>query len=194
MTRTNAAVQGLRTAVAAAAALVLWAAPARALGPSPVEGRVITPEASVLAFLHAANRMEVKMGRLAEDRGFSPAVKQYAAMLIRDHRRADRKVLAETVRLGLDLPYVPTGETPAQRRLHRLTMSRLNVLTGREFDRVYLRAMVDDHRGAITRVVEARNQVTDPRVRDLIDATLPVLRHHLVEAKQILGGLMVSPR
>jgi predicted outer membrane protein len=46
-----------------------------------------------LADLHKVNTLEITLGRLAQDKAQTPAIKEYAQLLVTDHESADKKVV-----------------------------------------------------------------------------------------------------
>ncbi|MFT3686228.1 MAG: DUF4142 domain-containing protein [Phycisphaerales bacterium] len=56
------------------------------------EWEALTPEARVLSIIHAKNTEEIELGRLAQEKASAPGVKEYAAMMVRDHTDADNRL------------------------------------------------------------------------------------------------------
>jgi len=67
--------------------------------------------------------------------------------------------------------------------------SHLSGLNGTDFDRAFAKQMVQDHEQAIAKFEAAQQEVTDTEVRGFIAATLPTLREHLKQARDIQAGL-----
>jgi putative membrane protein len=82
-------------------------------------------------FLHKAiqgNYSEVTLGRVIQNRGANPQVRNFGAMLVRDHSRGLSQAQAIAARLRLR---IPLSLTPEARRESVL----LRHLNGRAFDR-----------------------------------------------------------
>jgi putative membrane protein len=151
----------------------------------------------VLRKLHRVNMEEVQAGQLAQQKGASKDVKDYGAMLVRDHQKADQDVKAVASKLNID---VDAKKMDADRQMkadadHQAKhdakehkMDELQKLTGRDFDRAFLQMMVNGHREAIDLVKRARNDVK-PEVKDLLDKLLPDLQRHEDKANDILNKL-----
>jgi putative membrane protein len=117
------------------------------------------------------NNSEIMLGRLAADQGRSPAVRDFGNRLVSDHRQARDEVRDVGRRFGLR----PDRDIAPEAREER---DRLAGLRGREFDREFIRYMVDDHRKDIGEFRdEAREQ--HGAVSELAQRQLPTLREHL---------------
>jgi putative membrane protein len=57
--------------------------------------------------------------------------------------------------------------------------------TGNDFDKAFMRKMVNDHESTINLFEKASDKVSDPEVKTFVDNTLPKLRMHLDSARAI---------
>jgi putative membrane protein len=114
---------------------------------------------------------EIVNAALAQQRATSAPVREFAAMLVRDHSatRTEAIAAARASRVG-----IPRGTTAEAQHLHR----RLLRLSGAAFDEAFLTAMIRDHRKAITKYAEQR-RTGDPLTRQLAEDALPHLSEHL---------------
>lgn len=121
---------------------------------------------------------EVEMGKLAQEKGQSKAVKDFGAMMVKDHTAANEKLKALAAKKGVDLPKSPSVAQMA-------TKTKLQVLTGETFDKSYVKTMVDDHEEDIKAFEKEANGGKDPEAKALAAATLPTLRMHLQHIKGV---------
>ena len=119
---------------------------------------------------------EVEMGQLAEQRAQSAKVKAFGQRMVRDHSQADRKLDAIASSKGVTLPAGLDAKAQAQ-------YDRLQKLSGADFDREYMAAMVADHQKDIGDFRQEAGSAKDSDVRDFAKATLPTLEAHLKVAK-----------
>lgn len=56
------------------------------------EWESLTPEARLLSVVHAKNLEEIELGRMAQGKATAIGVKEYAAMMVKDHTEADSKL------------------------------------------------------------------------------------------------------
>jgi putative membrane protein len=182
-----------RTAAVLAALLMPAAATASPQAPAaPTEAKAAATlsdaEIHLLTDLHATNGMEIEMGALARTRGGAKAVKSYGKLMVTDHTKADKDVLALARSRGVTLAAHPTPRDDAEKAQmdkDMATMERLKTLEGAAFDRELVTAMVDGHGRAIARVSAARSSITDPRLKALVTRLLPTLDMHHEKAKAL---------
>ncbi len=126
---------------------------------------------------------EVRLGRLAQDRASNPEVRAFAEMMVRDHTKAgdELKQIASRHNLRMDEKTGDHGD-------HNDLQERLAKLSGVEFDREYIDAMVDDHEKAINDV-EDKTDSNNQDVKQWATSTLPTLKQHLERAKSIQENL-----
>jgi putative membrane protein len=149
---------------------------------------------------------EIQLGRLAQERGGSDAVKQYGSKMIADHTQASMK-LQQVVGGSVPLP-------SSLDAMHRQAMDMLMQMTGAQFDREYMRMMVQDHQEAVQRFQMQASTTSSGSsgsgsssgaagsgsssagaassgsgTAQFAQQTLPVLQQHLQMAQQIQAQL-----
>src|SRR5215813_3021974 len=119
---------------------------------------------------------EVDFGNLAQEKGRSDAVKQYGAMLVKDH--GDHKIKAEQVATELGVT-PPTGSGVGA----KATYAKLKILSGATFDRSFAKSMVKDHQEDIKEYKKetSKNDAAGQLAKD----TLPILQKHLQAAQAL---------
>jgi len=116
--------------------------------------------------------MEVELGKIAADKGSHQRVKEFGKRMQSDHSKANTQLKKIASNKGVDLPTEPSGE-------HKSTMDKLTKLSGAEFDREYMEAMVDDHKEDIEKFQTEADKGKDPDLKKFASETLPVLKKHL---------------
>ena len=119
---------------------------------------------------------EVELGRLAEERALHAEVKAFGARMVADHGKANEELMGLAAAKGVPLPIEPD-------RRHRRDRAKLQKLSGPEFDRAYMKAMVADHRKEVKDFERIAKDAHDPEVREFASRQLPVLRAHLQAAQ-----------
>ena len=137
---------------------------------APVAARADSPREFLYHALQGDNS-EIMLGNLALDRARDPSVRDFGRTLVSDHAKARREVLDVGRRFGIR----PTREIAPEAREER---DRLVGLRGRDFDREFVRYMIDDHRKDID---DFRDEAREHHgeVSDLAGRQLPTLREHL---------------
>lgn len=176
--------------------LTLAATAALALAQSPVHAQA-TPPGSAASPAAAAARpniaaddrgfvmqaaagglAEVKLGEMAQRKGASEAVKRFGAQMVADHSKANDELKQVAAAKGLQPP-------AALDQKHAAVAARLDKLSGAEFDREYIRAMLDDHRQTVALFERQAAQGRDAELKAFAQKTLPTLRQHLTHAENL---------
>ncbi len=117
--------------------------------------------------------LEVELGRLAQQKAQNKEVKDFGAMMVMDHSKANDEMKALATTKNITLP-TALGEDE-QKHVNELTK-----LSGAEFDRKYVSLMVDDHKEDIDLFRKAaEDNKTDADVKAFAVKTLPTLQKHL---------------
>ncbi len=126
--------------------------------------------------------MEVQLGQLALQKAQSRKVKDFGAMIVKDHGAANTELKALAATKNVTLP-TTLGDD------HQKHVTELREKAGAEFDKAYMSMMVDDHQEDVNDYENASNKGNDAGVKAFASKTLPVLRKHLDAAKSINDGL-----
>jgi putative membrane protein len=132
-----------------------------------------------------ANLAEVQQGQVAQTKGQSPAVKEFAAMMVKDHTDANANLMTLAAHKGIDLPSTSGVKQEGNK-------AKLQMLPGDLFDRSYIKGMVRNHRDDIEAFQNEARSGRDPEARSYAVASLPTLREHLKKIESIARDLGVS--
>jgi putative membrane protein len=119
----------------------------------------------------SAGMAEVKLGKLAMDKGQSMEVKQFARKMVEDHSKANMELKQIAEKQNLPLP----AKIDAK---HQIVYDKLVKLDGADFDREYMRAMAADHDDAVKLFKEQSESGKDPELKSFAMKTLPVIEKH----------------
>jgi putative membrane protein len=190
-----------RIAMSVAAGLLLVAGGARAdqakdeKKPDEKKPALTDAELQAMAKLHHANTMEIDMGKLGTERAKSADVKSYGSRMMRDHKKADGKLMALAKKHGVTLE-APTPKDDAEKRQmdeQMATMTKLRSLEGEAFDREYMAAMVKDHAAALQLVSDTRTQAKDASLLSFLKGVQPVIQQHYDAAQKLVTKLNEQP-
>ena len=124
---------------------------------------------------------DVVLGKLAQEKGASDAVKQFGKRMVDDHSKATEELKQAAGVAKIDVP----SETPKKARK---AQEKLSKFSGADFDREYAKMMVSDHKGDVKAFErEARNGAV-PAVKDFAAKTLPTLQEHLKLAEELYAS------
>lgn len=121
---------------------------------------------------------EVQLGQLATEKADSPDVKQFGQKMVDDHSKANDQLKQVASNKGVTIPDKLSAKDAA-------TKARLEKLSGKVFDRAYMRDMVMDHTKDLSEFRTESKTAKDPDVKNFASETLPTLQDHLKQAKSI---------
>jgi putative membrane protein len=129
-----------------------------------------------------ANQDEIDLGRLAQQKSSNPQVKSYGQTLVNDHTKGLKELENVAAKKGVSVEPSPGATARSEYQL-------LEGMSGAMFDRSFVSQMEQDHEKAISMFEQALKDTQDPDLRNYINSTLPVLRKHLTEARDIERNL-----
>jgi putative membrane protein len=131
------------------------------------------------------NQAEVATAQLAQQKSQSPEVKNLAQMLEQDHQAAQQKVQSIAQAHNVTLEQTPSW---SQRR----TQSKLEKLSGSEFDQQYTKDMLEDHVADIKKYQKAAENIQEADVKQYAQDTLQHLQSHLEHAESAAKSVGVD--
>ena len=172
----------------ALAALMASAHPAAA-GHKHAKGAAAPTDARTFVD-HAAQDglAEVELGKLATEKATSADVKQFGQRMVDDHSKANDELTKLASSKGISAPTEVTNPK------HKSLMSRLEKLSGKEFDRAYIQAMVGDHEHAVGAFRSFAAHGQDAELKAWAERTLPTLEEHERLAKTTAASVGVGHR
>ncbi len=144
---------------------------------------IIDKDAARFAMVAASSCLnEIEMGKLAVKKGVDKRVKNFGAMMAKDHAKANAKLEAIASSKKISLPDTITPD-------EQIAINKLNKNQGRDFDRAYLADMVKDHENDIKVFNEASKQLMDPELRAFAAKNVLILKRHLDAINMIRGSM-----
>ena len=124
-----------------------------------------------------AGRVEVQASQVALQRSNNPAVKRFAQQMVTEHSKANEALRQLAAKKGVSVPNDPAVDPDVE---------ALKQKKGREFDVAYIAlAGPDAHEQAVALFQRESEKGQDPDLRGFAHQTLPTLRHHLSEAREV---------
>jgi putative membrane protein len=125
---------------------------------------------------------EVNAGQIAQQKAQNQRVKDFGAMMVKDHTAAGEELKNLAGRKNVTLPTSMSND-------HQDAINDLNKKTGKNFDKDFMDMMVRDHKKTIDDFKDAQNNTNDADVKAWIEKTLPTLQMHLDSAQAIQKAL-----
>ena len=119
---------------------------------------------------------EVQLGRLAAEKATDPSVREFGQRMIADHSRANAELKTLAAKKGMQLPNEVNSDQKSM-------MDKLSKLSGAEFDKEYMSAMLKDHEDDVKAFETQSKDGNDADVKSFAAKTLPTLQEHLQMAR-----------
>lgn len=145
---------------------------------SILSGPVLADTSEFLTKAIKGDNSETRLGALAAKQGQSAQVRDFGAMLERDHTKARAEVAPIAKRHKVPLTTAMADEAQTEYAV-------LQRLHGAAFDHEFGRYMVEDHKKDIADFEKEAASHDPADVRAVAKKTLPALRKHLATAQKI---------
>lgn len=121
---------------------------------------------------------EVEFANLALQKTSNDDVKSFAQRMVHDHTQANDKLKELASNEGFSIPDHLSAKD-------KMAKEKLEKLSGDQFDKAYMKDMVQDHTQDVAEFRQETEKAQDPGVKNFAQQTLPILESHLQEAKTI---------
>jgi putative membrane protein len=121
---------------------------------------------------------EVEFGKLAAQKGASDDVKDFGQKMVDDHTKLNQTIAPLADSMGVMVPTHLNKEDQAE-------YEKLSALSGDDFDKAYITAMVKDHHEDLRDFRIEANATTDPTLKDAVTDGARVIHDHMVMIDKI---------
>lgn len=125
---------------------------------------------------------EIILGKIAQQKAKNKRIRNFGALMIKDHTKANNKLLALAQSKHVTLPTEPNAKD-------QQVIDELSKKSGEEFDKAYTAAMVADHIDDVKEFERVSQNSLDADVKKFAAKTLPVLKNHLDAINTINGSM-----
>jgi putative membrane protein len=140
-------------------------------------------DATIVAIFDNANTVDIETGKLAAKRGHSKEVRQFGAMLARDHDMVRQQGRDLAKKLGVT-PTPPAGDKSAEDQA--AVIGRLSALRGAEFDRGFLQREVQFHKDVIAAIkTTLLPAIKNEELKAFVVKVAPAFEAHLQMAENL---------
>ena len=146
----------------------------------PGQAQNVRADSLFIGEVNTSNNLELRLARIAENKASADVVKRFAQKMITDHTSMQRDWASVFARSGAQTRAANDPQMQGQ-------VSRLQGLSGTDFDWAYMATMVANHREAVNQFQTARRTAQSSEVRELVARSLPYLQEHLTVAQQVAG-------
>jgi putative membrane protein len=134
--------------------------------------KATTGDAKFATSAAAGGMAEIELSKLAQQKTSDAQVKNFAAMMVKDHSAAGDSLKAIAQKENITLPATMDAD-------HQKKYDDLSKLSGTNFDKAYVNTMVDDHKGALSLMQDEAKNGKDPALAAFAKKTAMVVQMHL---------------
>lgn len=135
----------------------------------------------------AGGMMEVELGKIAAEKAVNDKVKVFGQQMQEDHGKANEELKGLAANKGVQIPTALEGK-------HKKTVDRLSKLSGSDFDRQYMRTMIEDHKEDLKAFQREADKGKDPDVKQFAGKYVPMIKKHLEMAQTTGEQLKVASK
>lgn len=174
-----------KTSISFAAALLCLTLGAMAQNPSKEKSRMNQQDKDFARLAAQANRGEIEIGTLAQQKASNDAVKEFGKRMVEDHTNAGHELRNWSAQTNFMLPTGITADDSS-------TKSSLSSESGTQFDQKYMQSQLKDHKQVIAAFEKEIQDGQDPQLKQIAAKILPVLQDHVRLAEDVAGKLGMS--
>jgi putative membrane protein len=152
------------------------------LAPIHAQGQIsqLSQDSKLIFQMAGSNIMEVRLGQMAQQKGSNAAVKQFGQQMVTAHTNLENQLTGLVSKNGNTFQ-------PSMGKDNEAEVSRLDKLSGAEFDRQYMTSMIQHHQQDVATLQNAGQTASSAEAKQMVSTALPVLQQHLTMATQVGG-------
>ncbi len=129
--------------------------------------------------------IEIQTSQLALQKSDNDELKRFAQRMVDDHAKLGEDMKSTAGQIGVKVPSEPAKKD-------RAMIARLQGLSGSEFDKAYVKLMLDDHEADAIAFKQEMSTGKVPVVKDAATKYDPVIENHLQMIKDIAKQMNVG--
>jgi putative membrane protein len=131
------------------------------------------------------NMATEKFAELANEKAQNPQLKQYAQKLAQDHKKSQQELEKIAQKHNVTLPTALDDKCQQE-------ISRMQGLSGQEFDREFAKGAIEGHAMAVAHLQQASSATTDTDLRQYTQSLLSKVKEHQREGREIARAVGVD--
>ena len=169
--------------IPAVAALVAFAATPALAQSNARPSAPALDDPTIVAIFDAANTADIETGELAAKQGYSKEVREFGAMLARDHQTVRQAGRDLARKLGVT-PTPPADDAAA--KTHAEALASLRAKRGAEFDHAFLQHEYAFHKAVLDAVKSTLLPAIDnAELKALVVKVAPAFEAHMIAAQEL---------
>lgn len=144
-------------------------------------------DAQIAGITDAVHSSEIEQAQMAQSRSKDPHVLNLASMMLNHHTQARQREQA----MGMSTAASPMLQTMSSQS--RQTLATLKDKSGKDFDRAYIQAQIEQHQKALDTVDrQLLPNAKNPQLRSHLQSMRPTLQQHLEAAREAQQAMSTS--
>ncbi len=145
---------------------------------------MLATDSSFIQMAGSLGLLQVKLGKLAEKKGSSPVVRDFAKRMLTDYSKVNEELAA-----GAKQAAYPA---PVMLRQHKQVLERFSSSGRSSFDKNYMAEMVNDHGEAVHLFQQESESGRVASLKQLASSLLPTVQQHQTLATETARSVGVS--
>jgi putative membrane protein len=153
------------------------------LGPARAAAQqgILAADSSFIQMAGSLGLLQVKLGKLAQEKGSSPTVKDFGKRMVADYSKANEELAAGAKQAGF--------AAPVMLRAHQQLFDRFFRTGGSSFDKKFMAEMVKQDADAVRLFQQEAEGGRVASLKRLASGMLPTVQQHLSLATQTAGSV-----
>src|SRR5579862_6519149 len=143
------------------------------------------PDSKFYTTLAQGGLDEVELGQLAQQKATDSKIRDFGAMMVKDHSAANEQLKALAASKNITLP---THVSASQ----KATKIKLHAETGQTFDKAYVKSQISAHEDTIKLLNKEISSGQDADAKAFAQKVLPTVKEHLQAINQIAASQGVA--
>jgi putative membrane protein len=128
---------------------------------------------------------DIELGKLAQEKGSSDAVKEFGKRIVEDHEKTHRQLQQAAARVNVEVP----SELPKKAKK---AQDKLSKLSGPEFDRTYAKMMLSQQKDDLEAFNREAQDGRIPEVKQFAAQNLPKIQQRQQMAQQLEASVKTN--
>jgi putative membrane protein len=137
---------------------------------------VAASDSAFLQMVSSLGLLQAKLGKLAEDKASSPAVREFGKRMVADYSKVNEQLATAAKQAAYP--------APVMLRQHQQLYDRFVRMGGSSFDKKYMAEAVNDHGLAVNLYRQESESGRVASLKQLASSTLPTAEEHLTLATE----------
>ena len=149
--------------------------------PAAAQQATLGADSSFIQMAASLGLLQVKLGKLAQEKGSSEVVRDFGKRMVNDYSKANEELAAGAKQAAYPAPVLL--------RPHQQVFNRISGMGRSSFDKNYMAEMVSDHGEAVHLFQQESESGRVASLKQLASTMMPTLQQHLAVARQTASSV-----